>query len=66
MIKFLKIAAFIFPFFLPNYLYADSVYYLYFKYILNESEAGKKAQTALKNKLEDGIKSLNVTLPSLI
>ncbi len=60
MKKFLKIAAFIFPFFLPNYLYADSVYYLDFKYILNESEAGKKAQTALKKKLEDGIKSLNV------
>ncbi len=60
MKKFLKITAFIFPFFLSNYLYADSVYYLDFKYILNESEAGKKAQAALKKKLEDGIKSLNV------
>ena len=39
-------------------LYADVPYYLDFKYILNESEAGKKAQTFLKNKLETGIKDL--------
>ena len=29
-----------------------------FKLILNESEAGKKAQKYLKNKLENGIKNL--------
>ena len=39
-------------------LYADYVYYLDFKLILNESTAGKKAQDFLKNKLESGIKSI--------
>ena len=39
-------------------LLADNVYYLDFKYILNESNAGKKAQTSLKNKLEKGIQNL--------
>ena len=39
-------------------LKADTPYFLDFKYILNESEAGKKAQTFLKNKLETGIKDL--------
>ncbi len=39
-------------------LYADNVYYLDFKLILNESTAGKKAQDFLKNKLESGIKSI--------
>ena len=37
---------------------ADTPYFLDFKYILNNSDAGKKAQTFLKNKLEKGIKSL--------
>ena len=39
-------------------LLADVPYFLDFKYILNQSEAGKKAQTDLKNKLENGAKSL--------
>ena len=39
-------------------LLADVPYYLDFKYILNQSDAGKKAQTFLKNKLDDGAKSL--------
>ena len=39
-------------------LYADSPYFLDFKLILNESIAGKKAQTFLKNKLENGIKNI--------
>ena len=38
---------------------ADIPHYLDFKYILNESTAGKKAQEKLKNKLESGIKGLN-------
>ena len=38
--------------------YADTPHYLDFKFILNQSEAGKKAQDFLKNKLEKGIKSL--------
>ena len=37
-------------------LHADIPHYLDFKYILNQSEAGKKAQTYLKKKVEDGIK----------
>ena len=33
--------------------------FLDFKLILNQSDAGKKAQLALKSKLEKGIKSIN-------
>ena len=40
-------------------LFADTTYYLDFNYILNESNAGKKAQTTLKNRLDSGIKSLS-------
>ena len=39
-------------------LSADVPYYLDFKYILNQSDAGKKAQTYLKKKLDNGIKAL--------
>ena len=39
-------------------VYADSPYFIDFKYILNESEAGKKAQNSLKSKLDKGIKTL--------
>ncbi len=39
-------------------LSADIPYYLDFKYILNQSDAGKKAQTFLKNKLDNGVKAL--------
>ena len=38
-------------------VYADSPYFIDFKYILNESEAGKKAQNSLKSKLDKGIKT---------
>ena len=41
-----------------NIVLADTPYFLDFKLILNESEAGKKAQKYLKNKLENGIKNL--------
>ena len=37
---------------------ADTPYFLDFKYILNNSDAGKKAQDFLKKKLENGIKDL--------
>ena len=40
-------------------LYSETPYFVDFKYILNESNAGKKAQTTLKNRLDSGIKSLN-------
>ena len=39
-------------------LSADVPYYLDFKYILNQSDAGKKAQSYLKKKLDNGIKAL--------
>lgn len=38
--------------------FADLPRYLDFKFILNNSEAGKKAQSFLKNKLEKGVSSL--------
>ena len=44
--------------FLPNVLMADLPKYLDFKYVLNESEAGKKAQTQLKKELDNGVKDL--------
>ena len=42
-------------------LIADSAHYLDFKFILNESKAGKGAQDFLKNKLDKGIKKLKDT-----
>ena len=41
-----------------NYLSAEAPHYLDLKLVLNESDAGKKAQNFLKNKLENGIKSI--------
>ena len=60
MKKSLRISLIIF--FLSNFytgVVADIPHYLDFKYILNESVAGKKAQEALKNKLDKGFKDLN-------
>ena len=53
-----KLTIIIFIFLNINNLYAEVPYILNFKYILNESEAGKKAQNFLKNKLEKGLKNL--------
>lgn len=41
-----------------NYIYADTIYFVDFKYILNQSDAGKKAQESLKKKLNNGISAL--------
>ena len=38
--------------------FADSTYFVDFKYVLNQSNAGKEAQKFLKSKLDKGIKSL--------
>ncbi len=46
--------------FFQTNVFADNAYYLDFKYILNESSAGKGAQNFLKNKLNNGIKKLKV------
>ena len=44
--------------FSTNNLIAEVPHYLDFRYILNQSEAGKKAQTTLKDKLTNGVKKL--------
>ena len=41
-----------------THLLADTPSYINFKYILNQSDAGKKAQKVLKTKLDNGIKKL--------
>ena len=41
-------------------LFAEVPHFLDFKYILNQSDAGKKAQTFLQNKLQKGIKNIQV------
>ena len=43
---------------LQTYLYANTVYFLDTKILLNKSTAGKKAQDLLKNKLEQGSKNI--------
>jgi len=59
MKKLLKKFLIIFALFFINInAIADIPHYLDFKYILNQSTAGKKAQTALKNKLDKGFKNL--------
>ena len=54
-----KILLAIFLFFLSiNSSYSDTAHFIDFKYILNQSEAGKKAQNSLKSQLENGLKNL--------
>ena len=53
-----KLFIILFLIFSQTYLNADMPHYLDFKFILNESNAGKKAQNSLKSKLEKGIKSV--------
>ncbi len=48
----------ILSFFLQNISHASVPYFIDFKFILNESQAGKKAQKFLKDKLEKGIKNI--------
>lgn len=48
----------IFLIFLQSQSYADLPRYLDFKYVLNNSEAGKKAQSFLKKKLEVGFSKI--------
>ena len=46
-------------------MYAEVPYFIDFKYILNQSDAGKKAQQALKNKLDNGIKKIQAKEKSI-
>ena len=39
-------------------IYAEIPHFVDFKFILNQSDAGKKAQNFLKNKLETGLKNI--------
>ena len=44
---------------------ADNPFFIDFQYILNESNAGKKAQKSLKTKLENTIDKLQNTIDKL-
>ena len=56
---FKKFLIIFFIFFISNSAsFADVPYFVDFKLILNKSDAGKKAQDGLKQKLENGFKSL--------
>ena len=67
MKNFTKILIVIFTtiFFFSVPLKADSPHFLNFKLILNKSDAGKKAQSFLKNKLDKGLKDLGNTQKKL-
>ena len=58
MKKVIIFILFIFVSFQSNIL-AGTPYFIDFKYILNESEAGKKAQKTLKTRLENNLKKLS-------
>ena len=46
--------------FTQSNLSAEIPHFLDFKFVLNESTAGKKAQTELKNKLQKGINNIKI------
>ena len=60
MKNIIKLAILVFVLNFQSLLYAEVPHYLDFKYILNQSDAGKKAQQTLKSKLDNGIKKLKV------
>ena len=55
---FKRILVILFIFLTSANLYAEIPHFLDFKFVLNESNAGKKAQTELKNRLDKGIKNI--------
>ena len=56
--KLLLKISFIFFYLALQSAFSDVPYYIDFKYILNSSVAGKKAQDELKKRLEQGVASL--------
>ena len=52
--------------FLSSSLFADTPHYLDFKFILNNSTAGKKAQETLRSTLDKGIKQIKDKEKSLL
>ncbi len=64
--KSLKIFLFLIFFLnLNNNLYSEIPHYLDFKFILNNSNAGKKVQDSLQKRLKNGVDSLNTKEKSL-
>ena len=63
--KNFKIFYFLIILFCNNNVFADMPHYLDFKYILNNSVAGKKVQDNLQKRLKDGISALNKKEKSL-
>ncbi len=63
--KKFKILLLLFLFIFSSNLKADMPHYLDFKFILNNSVAGKKVQDSLQKRLKDGIGSLNKKEKSL-
>ena len=64
--KYLKIFLFLVVFSnLNNNLYSEIPHYLDFKFILNNSTAGKKVQDSLQKRLKNGVDSLNTKEKSL-
>ena len=59
------IIAFYLIFVFNHHSLADVPYYIDFKFILNESSAGKKAQDHLKNKFNKGIENIDKKKKSL-
>ena len=55
---FKKLLVIVVLIFFQSNLSAEIPHFLDFRFVLNESTAGKKAQTELKNKLEKGIKNI--------
>ena len=60
-----KFFIFLLFFFVTTNLFADLPHYIDFKFILNESNAGKKAQDHLKNKFNKGIENIDKKRKSL-
>ena len=61
MKKIFLLTFFFISFLISNSLLAEYPRYIDFKYVLNESVAGKKAQDGLKKKLQDGY-STNIAM----
>ena len=58
--KFLFVFVVFFSFLSTKNSFADLPFYLDYKYVLNQSVAGKKAQDDLKKKLNKGIESIKI------
>ena len=63
MKKIVKLTTIILLLFFSNKaVFADTPHFLDFKLILNESDAGKKAQAFIKKELSTGLKKIKINL----